>query len=93
MHIVFTFMMFPGLTDSTVAFNVLTKYIMAKVKLPNSLKVLSIRNEFASELTSTPKADLFCSFKRRKLISRNKVKFVNFKVKISSFSVKRSVVL
>jgi len=39
MHIVFTFMMFPGLTDSTVAFNVLTKYIMAKVKLPNSLKV------------------------------------------------------
>jgi len=25
--------------DSTVAFNVLAKYIMAKIKLPNSLKV------------------------------------------------------
>jgi len=31
-------------------------------------------HEYASGLTSTPKAELFCSCKRRKLIGQNKVK-------------------
>jgi len=35
-------------------------------------------NELAFELTSTPKAELFCSFKHRKLISQNKVKICKF---------------
>ena len=55
---------------------------MAKVKQPHSLKVWSMRNEFASEGTAAPKAEFFCSFKRRKLISQNQVKICEFKVKI-----------
>jgi len=34
-----------------------------------------------SGLTSTPKAELFCSCKRRKFIGQNTVKILNFKVK------------
>jgi len=34
--------------------------------------------EYASGLTSTPKAELFCSYKRRKLIGQNKVKILSF---------------
>jgi len=52
---------------STVVFELLTKYIMAKVNKPNSLKVWRIRNEFASELTSTPKAELICSFQTQEV--------------------------
>jgi len=37
-------------------------------------KIWKIRvHEYASGLTSTPKAELFCSCKRRKFIGQNKV--------------------
>jgi len=35
---------------------------MPEVKQPNSSKVRSILHEHASELTSTPKGELFCKF-------------------------------
>ena len=42
-------------------------------------------HEYASGLTTTPKAELFCCCKPRKFIGQNKVKFANYKVKILSF--------
>jgi len=45
-------------------------------------------HEYASELTATPKAELFCSCKRRKYIGQIKSIFLNYKVKILSFEVK-----
>jgi len=38
-------------------------------------------HEYASGLTSTPKAELFCNCKRRKFIGQNKVKILRFYVK------------
>ena len=35
---------------------------MPKFKQPNYSKVRSIRHEYASEFTSTPKGELFCKF-------------------------------
>jgi len=35
-------------------------------------------HEYAFELTSTPKPELFCIFKRRKLASQKKSKFANY---------------
>jgi len=42
-------------------------------------------HEYASELITIPKAELFCNCKRRKFIGQIKQKFVNHKVKILSF--------
>jgi len=71
--------------DSSVVINVLTKYIMAKIKQPK-VEVWSILHEYASEFTSTPKAELFCSCTRRKFIGQNllipksKFKFLGQKI-------------
>ena len=50
-------------------------------------------HEYTSGSTSTPKAELFCSCKRRKFIGQEKSKFVNYKVKILSFKFKKLVAL
>jgi len=42
-----------------------------EVKQVNILIFQSIMHEYASELTTTPKAELFCSCKRRKIIGQN----------------------
>jgi len=61
----------------------------AHLKLHNQiLKVESTLHEYA-ELTSTPKAELLCSCKCRKSIYISK--FVNYKVKMLSFLVKKLV--
>jgi len=59
---------------STVVINVLIN--ISSQKLNNHFFLISkLRvHEYASGLTSTPKAELFCSCKHRKFILQNKVK-------------------
>jgi len=69
----FSFMMFSGLT-------LLELLMLLSIHHPRSetTKYFSISklrvNECTSGLTSTPKAESFCSCKRRKFIGQNKVK-------------------
>jgi len=58
---------------------------MAKVKEQISFKVLKLLHVYASELTSTPKAELFCGFKHRKLTSQNKIKICKLQSKFQAF--------
>jgi len=44
-------------------------------------------HEYASGLTSISKAELLCSCKSRKFIGQNKVKFVNYEIKIFGLAV------
>jgi len=47
---------------------------MPKVKQTDFKKFRSIVHEYACELNKKPKAELFCTCKRRKIISQNTVK-------------------
>jgi len=59
--------------DSTVVINVLIN--IPSPKLNNFFLISKLRvHEYTSGLTSTSKAELFCSCKRRKFIAQNKVK-------------------
>ena len=59
--------------DSTVVINVLIN--ISSPKLNNQIFFSKFRgHEHTFGLTSTPKAELFCSCKRRKFIGQNKVK-------------------
>ena len=57
------------------------QYIIPKVTQANILKFRSRVHKYASRLTSTLQAELFCSCKRRKFIGQNKVKILSFQVK------------
>jgi len=80
MHI--TFQLYDLLRlDSTVVIYILIN--ISSPKLTKYFKILKHRvHEYASGLTSTPKAELFCS------CVTIKSKYVNYKVKILSFWVK-----
>jgi len=60
--------------DSAVVINVLIN--ISFPKLNNQIFLISMLrvHEYTSGLTSTPKAELFCSCKCRKFIGQNKVK-------------------
>jgi len=61
--------------DSSVFINVLINISsIPKVKHPIFFISKHRVHEFVSGLTSTPKAEIFCSSKRRKFIGQNKVK-------------------
>jgi len=74
--------------DSTVVINVVNsivvKYTVVLInisspKLNSQLFISKLRaHEYISGLTSTPKAELFCSCKCRKFIGQNKVKILSF---------------
>jgi len=65
---------------STVVINVLIN--ISSLKLNNLCFQISKHevHEYASGLTSTPMAELFCRCKRRKFIGQSKVKIVNYKI-------------
>jgi len=73
MHI--TFQLYDVLRfDSTVDIYLLINISSPKLK-NKYFKISKHRvHQYVSGLTSTPKAELFCSCKRRKFIGRNKVK-------------------
>jgi len=58
--------------DSTVVINVLIN--ISTPKLHKQFFSFRRVHEYTSALTSTPKAELFCSCKRRKFIGQNKAK-------------------
>ena len=63
--------------DSTAFINVLIN--ITSPKLSNQFFFISSTvHEYASDLISTPKAELFCSCKRRKFVGQNKVKISIF---------------
>ena len=78
MHI--TFQLYDVLRfESTVVVYVLQQYIISKVKTTKYFKISKLRvHGRTSGLTSTPKAKLFCSCKRRKFLGQNKVKIRKF---------------
>jgi len=53
--------------DSNVVINVLINMSSLKVKQPIFFILKHRVHEYASELNSTPKAELFCSWKGKKL--------------------------
>ena len=77
--------------DSTVVINVLINISSLKVKQPNFLMVKHRVHECASGLNSTPKAELFMYLQTQIFIGQKMSKFVNYKVKILSFYVKKLV--
>jgi len=101
MHI--TFQLYDVLkVDSTVVIYVLINMLYhPRCQATKYFKISKHEvHEYASGLTSTPKAELFCSCKRRKIIGQNKVKickiysqnlqiieskFANYRVKILRF--------
>jgi len=50
-------------------------------------------HHYVSQLTSTPKAELYCSCKRRKFIGQNKVKICKLQSQNLNFFVKKLVAL
>jgi len=69
--------------DSTVCMNIVLINI-SSLKLNNQI-FRSLVHKYASELTTTPKAELFRNCKYRKIIGQNKSKFVNYEIKIYVF--------